>query len=68
MRQFTGRELENLIDLVEIKLLCMIEADSPEVDTMAALKMCREKLFGLAATRSDVRVIPFDDSVLRTVH
>ena len=33
MRQFTGRELENLIDLVEIKLLCMIEADSPEADT-----------------------------------
>ena len=68
MRHFTGRELENLIDLVEIKLMCMIEADSPETDTMASLKACREKLFGLAATRSDVRVIPFDDTVLRTVH
>ena len=35
---------------------------------MASLKACREKLFGLAATRSDVRVIPFDDAVLRPVH
>ncbi len=68
MSNFTRQELENLIDLVEIKLICMLESGSHEQKVLSSLKSAREKLMNQAVDRRDVRVSPFNESLLSAIH
>ena len=64
MLDLSAREIENLIDLVEIKMMAMREGAFLDESELTALKKCRSKLFRIADRVPGVTVIPFDGALV----
>ena len=62
MFDLSARDIENLIDLVEIKMMAMHEGAFPDQSEITSLKKCRSKLFKIAGSVPGVTVIPFDEA------
>ena len=62
MFELTTLEIENLIDLVEIKMLAMQDGNFSEESDMASLKTCRVKLLKIVEGMPGVTLIPFDNA------
>lgn len=59
MASLSSHDIENLIDLVENRIMCLAEqGPAPKIE-VERLQDCRLELLGLAAKRGDVRVMPF---------
>ncbi len=54
----SGSSVEMLVDLVEIKMLCMAEDASHERRTIAKLRRCRQELITIAREIGGVRLVP----------
>ncbi len=63
MFEFTAHEIENLIDLVEIKMLAMCGGNFPDESETACLESCRTKLLIIAEDMPEVMLIPFDEAL-----
>lgn len=61
MLEFTAHEIENLVDLVENKLLAMSGSGYEDEFDFTVLKDCRSKLLVTAEAVPGVTVIPFDE-------
>ncbi len=64
MFELTANEIENLIDLVEIKMIAMREGAFPDESELAELGVCRSKLLRVAERIPGVTVIPFDAALV----
>ncbi len=62
MFKLTAREIESLIDLVEIKMLAMRDGNFPDESELASLESCRAKLLKIAKDVPGVMLIPFDEA------
>ena len=56
----TAHEIENLIDLVEIKMLAMRDGTFADESEIALLCSCRAKLLKIAEDVPGVTLVPFD--------
>ena len=62
MFELTAHEIENLIDLVEIKMLAMRDGNFPDESEIASLKSCRAKLLKIVEDVPGVTLVPFDEA------
>ena len=54
--------VETLVDLVEIKMLCMMQSDSQDQRAIAVLIKCRAELIAIAKETQGVKLVPFSMS------
>ncbi len=64
MFDLSAHDIENLIDLVEIKMMAMREGGFPNQSELTSLKKCRSELFRIANHIPGVTVIPFDETMV----
>ena len=65
MFELAASEIENLIDLVEIKMIAMREGTIfSDESELAALVVCRSKLLRVAERIPGATVIPFDQALV----
>jgi hypothetical protein len=57
----TTHEFEFLIDLTEIKMMAMSDANYCDETEIASLKSCQTKLLKIAIALPGVALVPFDE-------
>ena len=57
----TRKSVEELIDLVEIKLSCMEVFDTQDRQSANRLEQCRQELYGLVGKTPKVDTVPLRD-------
>ena len=63
MFELTAHEIENLIDLVEIKMLAMRDGNFSDEPELASLNSCRAKLLKIVEVVPGVTLAPFDEAL-----
>ena len=64
MFELTAHEIENLIDLVEIKMLAMQDGNFSDKSEIASLNSCRTKLLKIGEDVPGVTLVPFDEALV----
>lgn len=62
MFELTAHEVENLVDLVEIKMLAMLDGNFTDDSVLTSLNSCRAKLLKVAENIPGVTLVPFDEA------
>ncbi len=63
MFELTTLELENLIDLVEIKMLAMRDGNFSDEPEIASLNSCRAKLLKIVEVVPGATLVPFGEAL-----
>jgi hypothetical protein len=63
MFELTAHEIENLVDLVEIKMLAMLDGNFADDSELASLNSCRAKLLKIVESIPGVTLVPFNEAL-----